>query len=140
MSTALTAAETGHLVMATLHTPSTFQAIDRFIDAFPTSQHSQVRLQLSTVLLGILYQNLIPSASGVGVVPAVEVLVATPAIRNLIRDGKSFQISTYLHSGQSLGMQTLDQSLVDLHRRGLITFQEAVRHAQNADSIGPNQS
>ncbi|MBP1707777.1 MAG: twitching motility protein [Chloroflexi bacterium] len=140
MATALTAAETGHLVMTTLHTPSTFQAIDRFIDAFPASQHAQIRLQFSTVLLGILYQNLIPAASGTGVVPAVEVLVATPAIRNLIRDGKSFQISTYLHSGQSMGMQTLDQSLVDLHRRGLISYQDAVRHAQNADSIGPKES
>jgi twitching motility protein PilT len=140
MSTALTAAETGHLVMTTLHTPSTFQAIDRFIDAFPATQHSQIRLQLSTVLLGILYQNLIPSAAGAGVVPAVEVLVATPAIRNLIRDGKTFQISTYLHSGQGMGMQTLDQSLIDLHRRGLITYQDAVRHAQNAESIGPQGS
>ncbi len=139
MATALTAAETGHLVMTTLHTPSSFQAIDRFIDGFPAVQHSQIRLQLSTVLLGVLYQNLIPAADGGGVVPAVEVLIAIPAIRNLIREGKTFQMSTYLHSGQNVGMQTLDQSLIDLHRKGLITYQEAVSHAQNPESINQKE-
>ncbi len=135
MSIALTAAETGHLVMTTLHTPSSFEAIDRFIDGFPAVQHPQVRLQLSTVLLAILYQNLIPAANGEGVVPAVETLIATPAIRNLIREGKTFQMSTFLHSGQNVGMQTLDQSLQDLHRRGLITYHEAITHAQNPETF-----
>ncbi len=140
MGTALTAAETGHLVMTTLHTPSSFQAIDRFIDGFPASQHSQIRLQLSTVLLAVLYQNLIPAADGGGVVPAVEVLIAIPAIRNLIREGKTFQMSTYLHSGQGVGMQTLDQSLIELRRKGLITYKEAASHAQNPESINPKES
>ena len=136
MSTALTAAETGHLVMATLHTSSSFQAIDRFIDAFPSAQHDQIRLQFSTVLLGVLYQNLIPAVNGGGVVPAIEVLVATPAIRNLIRDGKTFQISSYLHSGQNVGMQTLDQSIIEIYRKGLISYQEAMSHAQNPETLG----
>lgn len=135
MAIAITAAETGHLVMTTLHTPSAYEAIDRFIDAFPASQHSQIRLQLSTVLTAILYQDLVPSTDGKGVVPAIEVLIATPAIRNLIREGKTFQMSTFIYSGQSVGMQTLDQSLIDLHRRGLISYQNAMSHAQNPEGI-----
>jgi twitching motility protein PilT len=135
MAIAITAAETGHLVMTTLHTPSAYEAIDRFIDAFPSNQHSQIRLQLSTVLTGILYQDLVPATNGKGVVPAVEVLIATPAIRNLIREGKTFQMSTFIYSGQNVGMQTLDQSLIDLHRRGLISYEDAISHAQNPDGL-----
>lgn len=125
MAIALTAAETGHLVLTTLHTPSAYEAIDRFVDAFPPSQHPQVRLQLSTTLQGILYQNLIPMAYKSGVIPAVEVLIATPAIRNLIREGKTYQMPNFMHTGQSVGMQTQDQALIDLYRRGLITYEEA---------------
>ena len=135
LSITLTAAETGHLVLTTLHTPSTSQAIDRFVDSFPSSQHPQVRLQLSTVLQAIIYQNLIPVAKGEGVVPAVEVLIATPAVQNLIRDGKTYQIASYIHTGQSQGMQTLDQSLIDLCHRGLISQQETINYAQNLDSV-----
>ncbi len=135
ISIAITAAETGHLVMTTLHTPSSFEAIDRLIDAFPPEQHSQIRLQISTILLGILYQNLVPRADGEGVVPAVEVLIATPAIQNMIREKKTFQMSTFIHSGQSVGMQTMDQSLRDLYRRGLITEEEATSRAKNPEDI-----
>lgn len=135
MAIALTAAETGHLVMTTLHTPSSYEAIDRFIDAFPASQHTQVRLQLSSVLQGVLFQNLIPTMDGTGVVPAVEVLIANSAIRNLIREGKTFQMPTFIHSGQTVGMQTLDQALVNLYRRGTISYQEAVSHSQEPGNM-----
>jgi twitching motility protein PilT len=140
MATALTAAETGHLVMTTLHTASSYQAIDRFVDAFPAAQHAQIRLQLSTELLAIIYQNLIPKANEPGLVAAVEVLVATPAIGNLIREGKTHQIISYLHSGQSMGMQTLDQSLADLRRRNLISYQDAVSHSHDPDNIEPKKA
>jgi twitching motility protein PilT len=134
MAIALTAAETGHLVLTTLHTPSAFEAIDRFVDVFPPYQHTQVRMQLSTTLQGIIYQNLVPKADKSGVVAAVEVLIATPAIRNLIREGKTFQMSNFIQTGQSVGMQTLDQSLIELYRQKLITYDEATCriHAEEA--------
>jgi twitching motility protein PilT len=111
IAAAVTAAETGHLVLATLHTTSASQTVDRIIDVFPPHQQEQIRLQLSTVLEGILCQTLLPRADGVGRVCAQEILVATPAIRNLIREGKTHQMSSILQSGGQFGMQTLDQSL-----------------------------
>ena len=135
MSIALTAAETGHLILTTLHTPSASEAIDRFVDAFPPYQHHQVRLQLSTTLEAILYQSLIPRADGEGVIPAVEVLMATPAIRNLIREGKTYQMLNFMHTGQDVGMRTLDQAITELHQRGLISHQEAYSRLQGRDSI-----
>jgi twitching motility protein PilT len=135
MSTALTAAETGHLILSTLHTPSSYGAIDRFVDAFPPHQHQQVRLQLSTTLRGILYQVLIPKADGDGIIPAVEVLISTPAIQNLIREGKTFQMPNFMHTGQDLGMQTLDQALIDLHRAGKITTEEAISRIHSEETL-----
>jgi twitching motility protein PilT len=135
MSIALTAAETGHLILTTLHTPSSWEAIDRFVDAFPPSQHQQVRLQVSTTLQGIIYQKLVRRAYEGGVVPAVEVLIGTPAIRNLIREGKSFQMASFMHSGRIEGMQTLDQSLMDLYYRNIITHEEALLHSQNPENF-----
>ncbi len=135
MAIALTAAETGHLVLTTLHTPSAYQAIDRFIDAFPSYQHTQVRLQLSTTLQGILYQNLLPRADGSGLIPAVEVLIATPAIRNLIREGKSYQMTNFMHAGQGTGMQTLDQALMELYRRRLITYEECASRMHSEEAL-----
>lgn len=135
MSIALTAAETGHLILTTLHTPSASEAIDRFVDAFPPYQHHQVRLQLSTTLEAILYQSLIPRADGEGVVPAVEVLIATPAIRNLIREAKTYQMHNFIHSGQDVGMRTLDQALNDLHQRGMISHEEAYSRLRGRDNI-----
>jgi twitching motility protein PilT len=135
MSIALTAAETGHLVLTTLHTPSSFEAIDRFIDAFPTQQHQQVRLQLSTTLQAVIYQNLIPRCDIEGVVPAVEVLIATPAIRNLIREGKTYQMLNFMHSGQDVGMQTIDQALTELQRTGKISNQEALSRMRSPETI-----
>ena len=136
MSIALTAAETGHLILTTLHTPSSWEAIDRFVDAFPANQHPQVRLQLSTTLQGIIYQKLVKKAYEEGVTPAVEVLIGTPAIRNLIREAKSFQMATFMHSGKTEGMQTLDQSLMDLYYRNIITYEEALSHSQNPENFG----
>jgi twitching motility protein PilT len=121
---ALTIAETGHLVLATLHTNDTSQAIARIIDAFPAEQQSQVRVQLAAALTGIVYQRLIPRIDG-GLVAAYEVLVATPAVRNLVREGKTNQLRNALVTGQREGMLTLEQSLSTLISKGLITYEDA---------------
>ena len=111
ISTALTAAETGHLVFATLHTQSTAQTVDRIIDVFPPHQQQQVRMQLSIALQGIVTQQLVPTADGSGRVCATEVLVPTPAVRNLIREGKTHQIYSAIQTSGSVGMQTMDSHL-----------------------------
>jgi len=121
----LTAAETGHLVLATLHTNSAAQTVNRIIDVFPTYQQNQIKVQLSEVLLGVLAQTLIPMADGRGRVAAVEMMIATPAIRNLIREGKTFQIPNVIETGAKEGMVSLDQCLRDLVRRGLIDQEQA---------------
>ena len=126
---AITAAETGHLVLATLHTASAAETVDRIVDVFPPHQQPQVRLQLSTVLQGILAQQLIPRADGRGRVLAVEVLVATPAVRSLIREGKTHQIPTQMQTGARHGMQTMDAALRDLYRAGLIDRAEVLSRA-----------
>ena len=118
ISTALTAAETGHLVFATLHTQDTAQTIDRMIDVFPAHQQGQVRVQLSVALQGIMTQQLLPTADGSGRVVATEVLVPNPAVRNLIREGKTHQIYSVLQTSSALGMQTMDTSLATLVRAG----------------------
>jgi twitching motility protein PilT len=121
ISTALTAAETGHLVFATLHTQDTAQTVDRIIDVFPPHQQQQVRVQLSVALQGIVTQQLLPTADGSGRCVASEVLVPTPAVRNLIREGKTHQIYSVLQTSSSAGMQTMDASLASLVRAGRIT-------------------
>jgi twitching motility protein PilT len=121
ISTALTAAETGHLVFATLHTQDTAQTVDRIVDVFPPEQQQQVRVQLSVSLQGIVTQQLLPTADGQGRCVAVEVLVPTPAVRNLIREGKTHQIYSALQTGGQFGMPTMDASLVELVRAGKIT-------------------
>ena len=121
MATALTAAETGHLVFATLHTQSTAQTVDRIIDIFPAGQQAQVRMQLSIGLQGIVTQQLLPTADGSGRAVACEVLVPTPAVRNLIREGKTHQIYSAIQTSGSLGMQTMDAHLAQLVRMGRIT-------------------
>src|SRR6266513_506490 len=125
MSTALTAAETGHLVFATLHTQDTAQTVDRIVDAFPPTQQHQVRVQLSIALQGIVTQQLLKTADGQSRVCACEVLVPTPGVRNLIREGKTHQLYSALQTGGSHGMQTMDAALVDLVRRGAITLELA---------------
>jgi twitching motility protein PilT len=129
MSTALTAAETGHLVFATLHTQSTAQTVDRIIDIFPAEQQAQVRMQLSIGLQGIVTQQLLPTADGSGRVVACEVLIPTPAVRNLIREGKTHQIYSAIQTSGSIGMQTMDAHLAQLVRLGKISRQLAEQRA-----------
>jgi twitching motility protein PilT len=135
IATALTAAETGHLVFATLHTPSAPGAIDRIIDVFPPYQQNQIRSQLSTTLQGVLYQTLIPKAGGNGRVPAVEVMIATTAIRNLIREGKTYQMANVIQTGAQYGMQTLNQALRDLCKKGLINPEDAFLKSDNPEEL-----
>jgi twitching motility protein PilT len=129
ISTALTAAETGHLVFATLHTQSAPQTIDRIIDVFPTAQQDQVRTQLSVALQGIMTQQLLPTADGSSRVVACEVLVPTPAVRNLIREGKTHQIPSAMQTGSNVGMQTMDAALAQLVRGGKISQRLAEQRA-----------
>jgi twitching motility protein PilT len=135
MSTAITAAETGHLVFATLHTQDTPQTIDRIIDVFPSGQQGQVRSQLAVALQGIMTQTLLPTADGSGRCVAAEVLVPTPAVRNLIREAKSHQIYSVLQTGGSHGMQTMDASLAGLVRSGKITRALAEARAHSPEEI-----
>ncbi len=132
---ALTAAETGHLVMATLHTQDAAQTIDRVIDVFPPSQQQQVRVMLSGALQGVVCQQLIKTADGKGRVVAAEVMVATPAIRNLIREGKTHQIYSALQAGAKHGMSTMDSNLADLVKRGRITYDAALEKCHHADDF-----
>jgi twitching motility protein PilT len=135
METALTAAETGHLVFATLHTQDTSQTVDRIVDAFPTAQQSQVRVQLAMALQGIVTQQLLPTADGKGRVVATEVLVPTPAVRNLIREGKTHQIYSALQTGGQHGMQTMDASLVELVNRNKITRELAMKRSGTPEEL-----
>jgi len=128
IAAAITIAETGHLTFGTLHTNSCAQTINRIIDVFPTAQQAQVRAQLSLVLEGVLSQTLVPKIGG-GRVMAMEIMVATPAIRNLIREEKIHQIYSAIQSGSKYGMQTMNQSLADLVRRRLITREDALNRS-----------
>lgn len=133
---ALTVAETGHLCFATLHTNSCVQTINRIIDAFPANQQSQVRAQLSFVLEGVLSQLLLPTLDGRGRVMALEIMIPNPAIRNLIREDKIHQIYSQMQVGQAkFGMQTMNQSLMSLYQRRLITLEEAVGRSSDTDEL-----
>jgi twitching motility protein PilT len=135
ISTALTAAETGHLVLSTLHTNGAAKTMDRIIDVFPPFQQQQIRVQLASVIEAVISQQLVLRASGRGRVGAFEVMLATPAIRNLIREGKIHQIETSIQTGAALGMHTMDTSLINLYRRGLITKEVAISQAYNIDEV-----
>jgi len=135
IATAITAAETGHLVLSTLHTPSAPQAIDRMIDVFPPNQQAQIRLQLSLVLEGVLSQVLLRRSSGRGRVAAVEIMLGTDAVRNIIRDSKIEQMPTYMQTGSQFGMQTMDQALQDLVRSHLVTPEEAMPFCTKPDEL-----
>jgi twitching motility protein PilT len=136
VSTALTAAETGHLVFATLHTQSTAQTVDRVIDVFPPEQQAQVRTQLSIALQGIVTQQLLPTSDGRGRIVACEVLIPTPAIRNLIREGKTHQIYAAVQTSGATGMQTMDADLARLVRSGKIGRQLAEQRASVPEELG----
>ena len=135
ISTALTAAETGHLVFATLHTQDAPQSVDRVIDVFPSHQQQQVRVQLASALQGIVTQQLLPTAMGRGRVVASEVLIATPAVRNLIREGKTHQIYSAMQAGGKYGMQTMDMSLAHLIKQGAITLDAARERCANPEDL-----
>lgn len=135
ISVALTAAETGHLVFATLHTQDAPQTIDRIIDVFPPHQQGQVRTQLAATLQGVICQTLVKRADGRGRVVATEVLVMTPAIANLIREGKTYQIISMMQSGRSQGMHTMDQHLAELANAGTITVDAALEKANDVEGI-----
>ena len=135
ISVALTAAETGHLVFATLHTQDAAQTIDRVIDVFPSHQQQQVRVQLAGSLQGVVCQTLLRTHDGRGRVVATEVLVATPAIRNLIREGKTHQIYSALQAGGKFGMVTMDQSIADLVRRGAISYDMGVEKCHHVEDF-----
>lgn len=132
---ALTAAETGHLVFATLHTQDCPQTIDRMIDVFPPHQQEQIRVQIAATLEGIVTQQLLPKSCGQGRAAACEVLISTPAARNLIREGKTHQLYTVMQTGAQQGMQTMNSSLADLVRRGVITRDLAIRSSSVPEDL-----
>ena len=138
MAACLTAAETGHLVLSTLHTNSGPQTIDRIVDSFPAHQQGQIRMQLSLTLEAVLSQALLARLDGTGRLPAVEVMLANNAIRNLIREGKTHQMANVLESSRQSGMQTMDQALETLYRTGLISIEEALAQARDADALRGN--
>jgi twitching motility protein PilT len=135
ISTTLTAAETGHLVLATLHTPDAPQTIERIIDVFPPYQQQQVKLQLADCLQAVFSQLLLPNASGQGRVLATEVMVATAGIRNLIREQQVEQIPTLMQTGSQYGMKTMDKSLKELFQKGLISLDTAMSKVKNTDEF-----
>lgn len=131
ISLAITAAETGHLVLGTLHTNSAAKTIDRLIDAFPVDQQAQVRTMLSESLRGVISQQLIPRKDGLGRVPAVEVLVGNVGVANLIRDGKTYQIPMAMQTGRKDGMRIMDSAILDLFEKGIISKEEAMARSVN---------
>jgi len=135
IATALTAAETGHLVLATLHTPDAPQTIERIIDVFPPYQQQQVRLQLSAALQGVISQKLAPRASGKGRVMVPEIMLATAGVRNMIREQAVEQLRTAIQTGGQFGMRTFDKSLKELHEKGIITYETALDMATNINEL-----
>ena len=135
IATAITAAETGHFVMSTLHTTGAAQTIDRIIDVFPPYQQEQIRVQLAGVLEGVVSQQLLPTADGRGRVAALEIMVANNAISNLVREGKTHQIQTIIQTGSKQGMKTMDFSLSDLVKRGKITREVANNHCVDPEML-----
>lgn len=135
ISLAITAAETGHLVFATLHTNNAAESVDRMIDVFPPGQQEQIRVQLSNNLVAIVSQQLLKRANGEGRVPANEIMLASPAIRNLIREAKSHQIPSMIQTSGNVGMITMDQCLRDLYLKGLVTLEDAMSRCQNPEEL-----
>jgi twitching motility protein PilT len=135
IATALTAAETGHLVFATLHTQDAPGTVDRLIDVFPAAQQEQVRVQIAGTLQGVVTQTLLPTADGQGRVAAVEVLLPDDAVRNLIRQAKVEQIYSVMQTAGKRGMQTLEQALVDLVQRGIVSREAALQRSSRPDQL-----
>lgn len=135
ISVALTAAETGHLVFSTLHTIGAAKTIDRIIDVFPPYQQQQVKIQLAAVLKGIISQQLLPKYDGKGRIAAMETMVATTAIQNMIREGKTHQVESSIQTGAKYGMKTMDMSLAELYKKGLISYETALSYAIDRDML-----
>ncbi|WP_435792421.1 type IV pilus twitching motility protein PilT [Capsulimonas corticalis] len=134
IAAAITLAETGHLVFATLHTRSAPATIDRIVDVFPAHQQEQIRIQLSTSIEAVIAQQLMPKIGG-GRVAAIEIMIATSALRNLIREGKTYQINSVIETGQQYGMQSMDRMLAELHRGGTVTYEEAATRAIDRENF-----
>ena len=135
MRLAITAAETGHLVFATVHTNNAAQTVDRIVDVFPVGQQEQIRIMLSNNLEAVISQQLLPRAGMPGRIAAMEVMMASAAVRNLIREAKAHQLTSIIQTSAHLGMQTMDQCLKDYYQRGLITYEEALARAMNVDEL-----
>lgn len=135
ISIAVTAAETGHLVLATLHTNNTAQSVERIINGFPTGQQGQIRIQLANTLTGVISQRLIRRKNSTGRIPAVEIMICTPAIRSLIREGKVHQINSFIQSGTKYGMQTMDRHLQLLFEQGYIKSEDALDYATDREAM-----
>ena len=135
ISIALTAAETGHLVLSTLHTIGAAKTIDRIIDAFPPYQQQQIKVQLSTVLLGVVSQQLIERKDKQGRALALEILLTNPAIRNLIRENKVFQINSVMQTSNKYGMQTMDSNLAQLYKQGIITYEDCIAYSTDSENV-----
>jgi len=134
ISTAMTAAETGHLILATVHTNDSAQTVDRIVDVFPAHQQNQIRSQLANVLLGVVSQRLVPKIGG-GRVPALEIMIKNNAIENLIRENKSYQIDSTIETSLREGMISLDKSLADLVQKGIITIDDALVYTKNREYL-----
>lgn len=135
MEAAITAAETGHLVFATLHTTGAARTVDRIVDAFPTTQQEQIRTQLASSILAVISQLLLVRAEGKGRVACFEIMITTPSIQALIRDNKTFRITSDIQTGAKYGMMTLDSNLMQLYERGMITYADLITKAQDPTSI-----
>lgn len=135
IAVAVTAAETGHLVLATLHTIGAVSTVDRIIDVFPSDQQQQIRVQLGSVLQGVVSQQLVKLSDGSGRIGAFEIMICNQAVKNLIREGKSHQLMSSIQTGKKVGMVSMDGSLVDLYKKELITYDEALVHAVDRDFI-----
>jgi twitching motility protein PilT len=135
ISLAITAAETGHLVLGTLHTGNASRTLDRLLDVFPPDQQEQIRIMVSESLRGVISQQLIPRADGKGRVLALEILTNTPAVANVIREAKTFMLPGIIQTGKKQGMQLMDDALVDLASRGLISAEEAYTRAEQKQEV-----
>ena len=135
MEAAITAAETGHLVFSTLHTTGAARTVDRIIDAFPSHQQEQIRTQLSSSVVAVISQLLIPRADGQGRIAAFEIMITTPAISNLIRENKTYRITSDIQTGAKYGMKTLDSFLIELYSMGLISYEEMIAKSYDPDQI-----
>lgn len=135
ISTSIAAAETGHLVLSTLHTIDAVQTVERIINYFPAYLHPQIRMELSMALQGVISQRLLPSASGKGRIPAIEVMVTTPIIKKLLHEGKTLELTEHIQAGGHVGMQTFNQSLLALYRSKKIKLEDALIYATSADEF-----